>query len=159
MTALPPALASLLGSSSLGLFHAQANGQFGFYYTLTRMTEKELPTNPLLESVPGCAAAGWRGHDVRRADEGLVFPRRVHAGRGARGRSDHRQQHSGTGDPTGAFSCVFDGRMTMRDVNEFIDGYAHEAAIKGTMTFGEFEGMKPASSPSTNRPAASIICG
>ena len=45
LTGLPPALAELLGNSSLGLFHAQANGQFGFYYTLTRMTEKELPTN------------------------------------------------------------------------------------------------------------------
>ena len=49
MTGLPPALASLLGSSSLGLFHSQANGQFGFYYTLTRMTGKQLPTNTLLK--------------------------------------------------------------------------------------------------------------
>ena len=34
--------------------------------------------------------------------------------------------------------------MTIGDVNEFIDGYAHEASIKGTMTFGEFEGMQAA---------------
>ena len=101
MTALPPAVAALLGSSSLGLFHAQANGQFGFYYTLTRMTEKELPTNHAAEAVPGCAVAGRRGHDVRRADEGLVFPGRVHAGRGARGRSHDRQPHSGDGRPGG----------------------------------------------------------
>jgi hypothetical protein len=39
---------------------------------------------------------------------------------------------------------VFDGRMTVSDVNEFIDGYAHEASVKGTMTFGAFEGMQPA---------------
>ena len=36
VTALPPALAALLGNSSLGLFHAEAGGQFGFYYMLTR---------------------------------------------------------------------------------------------------------------------------
>jgi hypothetical protein len=34
--------------------------------------------------------------------------------------------------------------MTVDDVNEFIDGYAHEASIKGTMTFGQFEGMNAA---------------
>ena len=32
--------------------------------------------------------------------------------------------------------------MTIADVNEFIDGYAHESGIKGTMTFGEFEGVE-----------------
>ena len=34
--------------------------------------------------------------------------------------------------------------MTMGDVNEFIDGYEHEAQLKGTMTFGGFEGMQAA---------------
>jgi hypothetical protein len=48
------------------------------------------------------------------------------------------------GNPAGAVSCVFAGRMTVGDVNEFIDGYAHEASIKGTMTFGGFEGMPAA---------------
>jgi hypothetical protein len=46
-----------------------------------------------------------------------------------------------SGDPAGGVACVFDGRMTIRDVNEFVDGYEHEASIKGTMTFGGFEGM------------------
>ena len=31
--------------------------------------------------------------------------------------------------------------MTIRDVNEFVDGYEHEASITGTMTFGDFEGL------------------
>jgi hypothetical protein len=34
--------------------------------------------------------------------------------------------------------------MTVRDVNEFIDGYAHEAAMSGTITFGQFAGLAPA---------------
>jgi len=40
--------------------------------------------------------------------------------------------------------CKFDGRMTIRDVNDFVDGYEHEAGIKGTMFFGDFEGKGPA---------------
>ena len=44
----------------------------------------------------------------------------------------------------GTNTCQFDGRMIIADVNEFVDGYAHEAGIKGTMTFGEFEGARDA---------------
>ena len=45
---LPAGLAPLVANSSLGLFHADGNGQFGFYYMLTRAATKELPTNTLL---------------------------------------------------------------------------------------------------------------
>ena len=41
-------LASLPGNSSLGLFHTEANGEFGFYYMLTRAAAQHLPTNTLL---------------------------------------------------------------------------------------------------------------
>src|SRR5262249_21771735 len=41
-------------------------------------------------------------------------------------------------------ACKFDVRMTVRDVNEFVDGYEHEAQLKGVITFGEFEGQSPA---------------
>src|SRR4051812_30085445 len=34
--------------------------------------------------------------------------------------------------------------MVIRDVNEFVDGYEHEAQLKGTITFGLFEGHTPA---------------
>ena len=64
-----------------------------------------------------------------------------------------------SGDPAGAVTCVFDGRMTIRDVNEFVDGYEHEAPIKGTMYVRRVRGdgnRRP--SRSTNRPAASTIC-
>ena len=97
MTALPPAVAALLGNSSLGLFHTQASGQFGFYYTLTRMTQKDLSDQYAAESVPRRAVARRRGHDVRRGDGRLVFPGRVHARRGARRRSHDRQPHPGDG--------------------------------------------------------------
>ena len=47
------------------------------------------------------------------------------------------------GDKTNPISCAFTARMVMRDVNEFVDGYEHEAQIKGTITFGQFEGQGP----------------
>jgi hypothetical protein len=33
--------------------------------------------------------------------------------------------------------------MTIRDVNEFVDGYQHEATISGTMNFAQFENLGP----------------
>ncbi len=34
--------------------------------------------------------------------------------------------------------------MTIRDVNEFVDGYEHEAQMSGPVTFGAFGGHSPA---------------
>ena len=144
MAPLPPALASLIGNPSLGLFHAEAGGQFGFYYTLTRTTEKGLPANTLLQAVPGRATAGRRRHDVRREDGRLVLPRDAGtARRGATAISPSAPAFPRPAIRRAQSTCVFDGRMTIRDVNEFVDGYEHEASIKGTMTFGEFEGLGP----------------
>jgi hypothetical protein len=144
MTALPPALASLLGSSSLGLFHTQANGQFGFYYTLTRMTEKDLSTSPLLGPFLNAQLPDGVGMLFDEQMKGWYFPGIFTPAAGRAGDLTIGSRIPATGDPTGAFSCVFDGRMTVSDVNEFIDGYAHEASVKGMMTFGAFEGMQPA---------------
>jgi cholesterol oxidase len=144
MTTLPPALASLLGSSSLGLFHTQANGQFGFYYTLTRMTEKDLSTSPLLAPFLDAQLPDGVGMLFDEQMKGWYFPGIFTPAAGRAGDLTIGSRIPATGDPAGAFSCVFDGRMTVSDVNEFVDGYAHEASVKGTMTFGAFEGMQPA---------------
>ena len=143
MTGLPPAVAGLLGSSSLGLFHAQANGQFGFYYTLTRMTQKELPTNTLLKPFLDVQLPDGVGMLFDEKMDGWYFPGLLTPA-GRDGDLTIGNLIPATGDPAGAFTCVFDGRMTVDDVNEFIDGYAHEASVKGTMTFGGFEGMQAA---------------
>jgi hypothetical protein len=52
-----------------------------------------------------------------------------------------------SGTPEGAVTCQFDMRMTVRDVNEFVDGYEHETQLKGTITFGQFNGQSPATFP------------
>ena len=49
-----------------------------------------------------------------------------------------------SGDPPGAVACKFDADMVIRDVNDFVDGYEHEAQLKGTITFGKFEDDAPA---------------
>jgi hypothetical protein len=38
-------------------------------------------------------------------------------------------------------------RMTINDVNEFVDGYEHEAHLSGSITFGVFAGQSPATFP------------
>jgi cholesterol oxidase len=144
MTALPPAVSGLLGTSSLGLFHAQADGRFGFYYTLTRMTQAELPTNTLLQPFLDAQLPDGVGMLFDEQMDGWYFPGAFTPAPGRDGDLTIGARIPAAGDPAGSFSCVFAGRMTVTDVNEFIDGYAHEASIKGTMTFGQFEDMNAA---------------
>ena len=145
LTGLPPTLAELLGNSSLGLFHAQSNGRFGFYYTLTRMTEKEIKTNPLLSPFLDVQLPDGVGMMFDEQMKGWYFPGVLTPAAGREGDLTIGDRIPASGDPAGAVSCVFDGRMTVADVNEFVDGYAHESAIKGTMSFGDLEGMRTAS--------------
>ena len=144
MTALPPAVSGLLGTSSLGLFHSQADGRFGFYYTLTRMTQKGLPTNTLLQPFLDAQLPDGVSMLFDEQMDGWYFPGVFTPAPGRDGDLTIGARIPAAGDPAGSFSCVFAGRMTVTDVNEFIDGYAHEASIKGAMTFGQFEGMNAA---------------
>ena len=48
ITGFPPALSSALDNLSLGIFHSDSAGNFGFYYMLTRTDMKALPTEALL---------------------------------------------------------------------------------------------------------------
>ena len=52
-----------------------------------------------------------------------------------------------SGTPDGAVTCQFDVQMTIGDVNEFVDGYEHEAQLKGTISFGQFGGQASATFP------------
>ncbi len=141
VTSLPPAVAALFGSQSLGLFHTETGGRFGFYYILRRAAGKTLPTSTL-----------WRPFlDAQLPDGvGMTFDEEMvgwyFAGQGtpAPGRP---------GDLTlaarvpGTVACQFNVRMTVADVNEFIDGYEHEASLKGAITFANFEGQAAVTLP------------
>ena len=147
----PRPLAACLGSSSLGLFHSPANGQFGFYYTLTRDAEATFPPTRCSRPSSTCSCP-TASDSLRRGDEGLVLRGRD-SRLGARRRPRARLRIPATGHPRGDAPAAFDGRITVRDVNEFVDGYAHEARSRED-DFGRF-GDRTGSSPSTNRPAAS----
>jgi cholesterol oxidase len=133
---LPPAAAALVGSSSLGLFHTEADGNFGFYYTLTRAAEKELPTNTVLKPFLDVQLPDGVAMTFDETMDGWYFAGQPTPAPGRDGDLTISGRNT-DGVPT----CVFDGRMVIRDVNEFVDGYEHEAAIEGTISFGAFEGQ------------------
>jgi cholesterol oxidase len=141
MAPVPPALASLFGNSSLGLLHSDGDGHFGFYYLLTRAAEKELPTNTLLKPFLDVQLPDGVGMTFSETMDGWYFTGQHTPAPGRGGDLAIAARIPASGDPTGGVSCVFDGRMVIRDVNDFIDGYEHEAGIEGTMTFGAFEGQ------------------
>jgi hypothetical protein len=72
---------------------------------------------------------------------GWYFPGQGTPAPGRQGDLTIAQRIPASGTPAGAVTCQFDGHMTIRDVNEFVDGFEHQASIKGTMQFGDFEGL------------------
>jgi cholesterol oxidase len=144
MTALPPSISPLVSNSSLGLFHTEAGGQFGFYYTLTDMSAAELPENPLLQPFLDVQLPDGIGMTFDEQMVGWYFPGAGTPEPGREGDLMIADRIPASGAPPGAVTCQFDARMTVRDVNEFVDGYGHEAQIQGSITFGEFAGHSPA---------------
>jgi hypothetical protein len=144
MTTLPAGVAALVGNASFGLFHSEDGGRFGFYYTLTRAGQKELPKNTLLRPFLDTQLPDGVGMTFDEQMDGWYLSGKSTPEPGRAGDLTIANLIPASGDPVGAAKCVFQGRMTMRDVNEFVDGYEHEAGIKGTLSFGSFEGVSPA---------------
>ncbi len=147
VTGVPPAIASTLGSLSLGIFHSDSSGNFGFYYMLTRTDLKAMPTNTLLKPfldvyLPDGLSLTFDEEMVGWYFEGATTPTPDRAGDLTIG---DRIPTSGT--PAGAADCKFDLHITARDVNEFIDGPEHEAQMSGTISFGKFLGQTQVTYP------------
>lgn len=130
---LPAGVASLVSNSSLGLFHSETGGQFGFYYLLTRIAGNSLPTNTLLSPFLDVQLPDGVGMTFDETMEGFYFPGQHTTGSG---RAADMQIPT-----SGGVTCSFTARMTIDDVNEFIDGYGHEADMSGTISFGDFAGL------------------
>ncbi len=129
---LPAGVAQLLGNSSLGLFHSEANGQFGFYYTLIRLSGSGLPANTLLQPFLGVRLPDGVGMTFDEQMDGWYFE-----GQGTPAPGRDGDLTIATRVP-GTVTCDFRARMTIRDVNEFVDGYGHDAALAGTIHFSQF---------------------
>lgn len=147
VTALPAAISPLVDNSSLGLFHTETGGGFGFYYTLTRAAGSELPVNSLLRPFLDVQLPDGIGMTFDEQMAGWYFPGASTPAPGREGDLTLNARVAASGTPAGAVACQFDVRMTVRDVNEFVDGYQHEAQIKGTISFGQFGGAAPAIFP------------
>lgn len=139
---LPVGLAGVFGNSSLGLLHTEADGQVGFYYMLTRAAA--MPTNTLLRPFLDAQLPDGVGMTFDEEMVGWYFPGRPTPAPGRAGDLTIAARIPDSGAPPGACGCKFDAHMVIGDVNEFVDGYEHEAQLKGTITFEQFEGQAEA---------------
>jgi hypothetical protein len=130
---VPAGLASILPATSIGLLHAEgppAERKFGMYYVLTRSAGGVLPTNTLLQPFL----------NARMPDGvGMTFDEEMVGWYMAGAEIPQKDEK-----PDGATTCSFKLRLTVRDLNEFIEGAAHEAQADGMLQFGSFDGFSPA---------------
>ncbi len=124
---LPAGVAAALPAGSLGLLHAEG-GRFGFYYALTR-AEKGLPANTILRPFLDVRLPDGLQMIFDESMDGWYEP----AGDGAR------------------VACSFRLRMTVADINEFIDGAEHQARASGSIWFERFGDEAPVVVPVDER--------
>jgi cholesterol oxidase len=141
VTTLPGVTAQLVASSTIGLFHTETGGEFGFYYMLTRIGGKQMPTNTLLRPFLDSQLPDGVGMTFKEQMVGWYFPGESTPAPGMAGDLTIAKRIPATGTPPGAVTCSFDATMTIADINEFVDGYEHQAQLAGTITFGQFEGQ------------------
>ncbi len=146
MTQLPPVISPLVSNSSLGLFHTEAGGEFGFYYRSPGPRNRSC-RNTLLRPFLDVQLPDGIGMTFDEEMVGWYFPGISAPAPGRAGDLTIGARIPASGTPDGAVTCQFDVRMTVRDVNEFVDGYEHEAQLKGTITFGQFAGQASAVFP------------
>ncbi len=145
VTEMPPGLPPILGGSSLGVFHSEPEaGKIGFYYTLTPAAAGKLPTPALLQPFLDAHLPDGLGMTFDEQMVGWYFDGASTPAPGRAGDLSIAIHIPAAGDPPGGTACSFKVRMLVRDVNEFIDGSAHEAGMKGSISFGKFAGNDPA---------------
>ncbi len=140
VTTLAVTLPPLFGSSSLGLLHTEAGGRVGFYYMLTRAETGKLPTGTLLQPFLDVQLPDGVGMMFDEQMVGWYSPGQSTPAPGRKGDLTIADRPvTGSGMPAASVACNFNVRMVIRDVNDFVDGYEHEAQLRGSITFGEFE--------------------
>jgi cholesterol oxidase len=139
---LPPAAAALMPPESLGLLQTETvNGaaRFGFYYTLTRTGRTAMPASRWFSPLLGVRLPAGAGMSFDEEMAGWYWPGAKSAGPGREADLEIAGR-----DPAGAMAASFKLRMTVRELNEFIESAAHEAQASGSIRFESFEGHAPA---------------
>ncbi len=133
--ASPPSL-PLFGPDSLGVFHretdASSAARFGFYYWLRRSDGADLPTSSFLRPLLDARTPDGLGMTFDEEMKGYYFDGFTPPA-GADGDKQLEAKPS-----TEGMEISLETRITARDLNEFIEGWDHEARIDGVIRFGNF---------------------
>jgi len=145
---LPAGIGQMLPATSAGLLHTvqaeDGRKQFGFFYILTRLADGKMPRNALLAPFLDVVLPdgigltfdermeGWYLDDFAPPGEGRLADRSI-AGKAPTGAS-----------PPESAKCVLNLRLSVADLNEFIDGSLHEARAAGAVEFSSWQGGQPA---------------
>jgi hypothetical protein len=143
---LPEAIAPVLPATSLGILHVEGGDRkrLGFYYILTRTEKAEFPTNTLLRPLLDVHLPDGLGMTFEEEMVGWYFPNHFTSAEGRSGDLEIAGRIPASGKPANSVDCSFKLQMTVSDLNEFIEGPAHEARAKGTISFEQFDGSSPA---------------
>jgi len=146
-TALPSGLGRLFGPGSLGLLHQETSGggtpQLSFYYSLRRSQLDQVPATGFLQPLLNIRLPDGLGMTFDEVMVGFYFPG-VSVPAGRQGDLEIEAKVPSSGRPQNAEDCTFGVHMTIRDLNEFLEGSEHEALLGGSISFGNFEGRGPA---------------
>jgi cholesterol oxidase len=140
VTASAAGLDSVLGGSDLGIFHNRSGtNSFGFYYTLTKAGNETIETQRLLRPFLDVNLPDGLSLSFDEVMEGWFFEGAITSQPGYEGDLEIEALLSAPADQ-GANTCKVNLHITAPDVNEFVEGIEHEATIRGTISFGAFEG-------------------
>jgi hypothetical protein len=130
---VPDGMPAAAPATSIGILHTEGDAsqrRFGFYYLLHKSEQARLPANTLLRPFL----------DARMPDPvGMTFDEDM-VGWYQPGLASAETPEQ----PAGSVALSFRLRMTIRNLNEFIDGFAHEARTSGSIRADSFEGFTPA---------------
>ena len=139
---VPAELLQGLPADSLGIWQVeQANtgNRLAVYYMLTRAEAGDRPVNTLLQPFLERTLPQGVGMTFEEEMVGWYFPGAAATEPGRAGDLKIRERiPSDWSRPAGAVEIRFRVTMVVPDVNEFVEGTAHEARLKGTISFGEF---------------------
>jgi cholesterol oxidase len=134
-----PPLLPLFGPDSLGLFQRETDAsgrtRFAFYYTLYRSQLADTPSVSFLRPLLDMHLPEGTGLTFTEEMKGFYFPGFTPPA----GRIGDEQIAAKT--PAEGKECSVELRITARDLNEFIEGWEHEARLDGTIRFRDFDGQ------------------
>ncbi|MGH9674081.1 MAG: GMC family oxidoreductase N-terminal domain-containing protein [Bryobacteraceae bacterium] len=124
VTEVPDIFTTIFPVGSVGVFHVEPSEgnrkRFGFYYLLTRATEKEMAERSLIYPLLSVQLP---------AGVGLKFEETMDGWYDAAAAEIPKDEQR----TPGAVDCRFSLKMTVADINEFIEGVEHETRLSGSI--------------------------